>query len=213
MNVFIYNTLCSKKTFAKLFLEYNVKGAEAPQKFYSLLAHGLVECTDVNVFVTSLLPINSKEQRKWFWNPKNEEEDKIRFKYIPLLNVPILRNFFVGLYVFFEVVFRKFPPREENIVLVDYLRFSINLSVLIACKFRNIKILVVITDMPGLDVRKTLLGSIRDLFIFGLKYDYYVCLTDHLNRVLNPSQKPSLIIEGFADNDLRLVDNTFDLST
>jgi len=210
MNIFIYNTLCSKSTFSKLYHKYKVVGSEAPQKFFSLLAHGLGEVPGVKVSVISLLPINSKDQSKRFWFFKNDKDEKIRFIYIPLLNIFILRNIFISLYVFFDILLKKFPKQEENVILVDYLRFSINYSLLFASNLRRIKVMAIVTDMPGLGLYKSFLGKIRDMFIFRLKYDYYVCLTNSLDKVINKDHKPSIIIEGFTDIKLNFVENNLD---
>jgi glycosyltransferase involved in cell wall biosynthesis len=80
------------------------------------------------------------------------------------------------------------------------LRFSINLPVLLACRLRGIKILVIVTDLPGEDVfKKSLKTLIRNSFIFSITYDYYVCLTEELNSVVNIRNRPYIVIESFVN--------------
>jgi glycosyltransferase involved in cell wall biosynthesis len=206
LNVYFINTLTSTSTFNRLFKNHNIIHSSA-QKFFSLLAHGFASNPNVNVKVISLLPINSKDQKKLFWVFNKDVDGNIEFEYIPLFNIPVIRNILVNLYVFFTIIFKKFPKTSKNVILVDFLRFSINASVIVACKLRGIKVVTVVTDKPGLGIYKTFTGKIRDSFILWLIFDYYVCLTKDLNTVINTQRKPSLIIEGIVDIDLQSIEN------
>jgi glycosyltransferase involved in cell wall biosynthesis len=103
-------------------------------------------------------------------------------------------------YIFFQILFKRYSSKAKDIIIVDFLRFSINLPIVLACKLRGIKTLVIVTDLPGEDVlKKTLKTKIRNIFIFSINYDFYVCVTAELNSVVNKKNRPSLIIESFAN--------------
>ena len=200
LNFHFYNTLCSKKTHDVLFKQHNVTSGNAAQNFFGLVAEGLKDNSDSSVYVNSVLPINHTEQKKVFWKLSNEKENNIDYSYIPLINVPILKNFLSSFYIFFQILFKRYSSKSKDIIIIDFLRFSINLPVVLACKLRGIKTLVIITDLPGEDVlKKTLKTKIRNLFIFSIYYDFYVCVTADLNSVVNKKNSPSLIIESFAN--------------
>jgi len=199
-NFHFYNTLCSKKTHEVLFKEHSVTSGNAAQNFFGLIAEGLNDNSDSNVYVHSVLPINHTDQNKIFWKLSSEKENNIDYSYIPLINLPILKNVLSSFYIFFQILFKSYSSKTKDIIIVDFLRFSINLPVVLACKLRGIKTLVIVTDLPGEDVlKKTLKTKIRNLFIFSINYDFYVCVTADLNSVVNKKNRPSLIIESFAN--------------
>jgi glycosyltransferase involved in cell wall biosynthesis len=209
LNFHFYNTLCSNKTQNLLFKDYGVTSGNAAQNFFGLIAEGLRENLNTKVYVNSILPINFTEQKKVFWKLSNELENDIRFNYIPIINLPIFNNFFSSIYIFFKIFFKIYSSKSKDIIILDFLRFSINLPAALACKLRGIKTLVIVTDLPGEDVlKKTLKTKIRNLFIFSLKYDFYVCVTEELNAVINKKNNPSLIIESFANVKFKNLENS-----
>ena len=208
LSIYFFNTLCSNRSLEILFNKYNVKSSNAAQMFYRLLAEGLTSNPNTNVRVNSLIPINSKEQKKIFWRFDSETENNIMYQYIPLVNLPFIRNFLASLYVFFQILFTRFSGNSINVIFVDFLRFSINVSIILAGKIRGVKVLAIVNDMPGEDVleHSTLL-KIRNKIIFFLKYDYYVCVTKQLEEVLNVNKKPSVVIESFVDIKMNRLSN------
>lgn len=200
LNFHFYNTLCSKHTHDVLFKQHNVTSGNAAQNFFGLIAEGLKDNSDSNVYVNSVLPINHTEQKKIFWKLSSEKENNIEYSYIPLINLPILKNFLSSFYIFFQILFKRYSSKSKNIIILDFLKFSINLPVALACKLRVIKTLVIVTDLPGEDVlKKTFKTKIRNLFIFSINYDFFACVTAELNSVVNKKNRPSLIIESFAN--------------
>ena len=208
LNFHFYNTLCSKSTHSMLFKHHDVTSGNAAQTFFGLIADGLNQNPLSRVYVNSILPVNYLEQKKRFWNLKSDEENDIRYNYVPIINLPFFKNLLSSIYIFFEILFKKFSSEEKNIMILDFLRFSINFPVVLACKLRGIKTLVVVTDLPGEDVfHKTLKVKIRNLFIFLLSFDFYVCVTEELNIIVNKKKRPFLIIECFANIKFETLNN------
>jgi len=208
INIYFYSTLCSNHTFERLFHEHNVKASIAAQTFYKLLAEGFTLVSGVNVNVVSTLPINSKEQKKVLWKIPPETEGNINYEYISLINIPVLRNILVNLFVFFKIIFKRFPRKATNVILVDFLRLTINSSVRLATKIKGIRVLAIVNDLPGQSVLKnSLVARIRDKFIFKPKYDYYVCVTRQLNEAVNITKKPSILMESLVDTKMGYIDN------
>jgi glycosyltransferase involved in cell wall biosynthesis len=194
--------------FDILFEKHGVKSSNAAQNFFYLLASGLSEQKDAKVNVQSLLPINASEQNKIWWKSAQDIENNITFNTIPLINIPIIRHLGVNLYVFFQILFKRFSPNYTNIIIVDFLRLTLNVSILAAAKIRGIKVLTVITDMPGENVlNQSFSAQIKDKIAVHLNYDYYVCLTKQLNEQLNRKSKPYVIIESFANIRLQHIPN------
>ena len=208
INFHFYNTLCSKSTHSMLFKHHGVTSGNAAQTFFGLIADGLNQNPLSKVYVNSILPVNYAEQKKRFWNLKSEEENSISYNYVPILNLPIFKNLLSSFYIFFQILFKKVLPNEKNVVILDFLRFSINFPAFLACKLRGIKTVVIVTDLPGEDVlKKTLKVKLRNLIIFSLSFDFYICVTKELNLVVNKKNRPFLIIESFANVKFETLDN------
>ena len=82
---------------------------------------------------------NNSDQKKRVWNLKSEKENGISYNYVPIINLPIFKNLLCSIYIFFQILFKKYPSKEKHIVVIDFLRFSINLPVVLACKLRGLK--------------------------------------------------------------------------
>lgn len=204
----LYTNLCSERVHRVLFERYNVTGVNAAQNFFALIASGLNKNTEKTVLVNSILPINSKEHKKILWVFPSEKENDIKYNYIPLINLPIIRNILLSFYIFLQILFKRNISQSSDIVVLDYLRFSVNLAATLACKIRRIKTLVIVTDLPGEDVfEKTFKSKIRNTFIFFLNYDFFVCVTEDLNSIVNTKKKPSVIIECLANENFTLKNN------
>ena len=88
------------------------------------------------------------------------------------------------------------------------MRTATNFSVYLASKLRGIKVVAVVTDLPGEGVASaSLIHQLKKYIIFALDFDFYVCLTDELDKYVNKNNKPSAIIEGFTDKNLEDVSN------
>lgn len=207
-NFHFYTNLCSKQTHQLLFDKYKVTDVNAAQNFFSLIAYGLKFNTEKAVTVNGILPINSNKQSKLLWIFRSEREDGIQYNYIPLVNLPLIKNIFLVFYLFFQILFKKNVSKHNDIIILDYLRFSINLPVTLACKIRGIKTLVIVTDNPVEHIYKnTVMSRLRNLLIFFLEYDFYVCVTDDLNSVVNKKKMPSRVIECFSNVKFRDLNN------
>ncbi|MCK9217610.1 MAG: glycosyltransferase [Firmicutes bacterium] len=199
-NFYVYNTLCSERVYDLLFHKHKVTSGTATQMFHKLIVEGLNAHKGITVRVNTLLPVNHHEQNKKFWKSEEDRENGIIYKSLPMINIGLFGNLFTFCYVFFHVLLYRFPRKEQNIIVTDYLRLSLNAAVVFAAKIRNIKVLTFITDMPGESVRHTTFkAKVRNKIAIILNFDYYVCLTKYLNEALNKKNRPSVVIEGFAN--------------
>ena len=73
---------------------------------------------------------------------------------------------------------------------------------LLACKIRRLKVIGLVTDIPGLDIAKnnfllSIVSKIKNLFLS--KYNAYIILTKQMDPIINPDCKPSIVMEGLVD--------------
>jgi glycosyltransferase involved in cell wall biosynthesis len=215
MDVLYVSGVCSNKKFDELFRESKIKPQQQAQKFHSLLCNGLKEQVR-SICVMTALPINRSITQKLWFSKSVEKIGNILHIYLPFINIPIIRNLFIFISGFFTCLAWAFNKRaHEKVIICDILSLSNTAPTLLVAKLFGIKIMAIVTDLPNyLDLgigskntrhSKRIIPYIYRKFCNYLinKYDYYVLLTEQMNRLINPHKKPYVVIEGFVDHQMK----------
>ena len=215
MKLLYISSVCTPKVLDFIFETSIIKPNQAVQKFHRLLFEGLaLNKTICQVEVLSSLPVSPGGHKKIWWNLKEDYWKGVRFQYIPFLNFQIIKYVFVFFITFFKVIFWRFyNHKDERIIVCDILNVSIAWSTFIACKLTSQPIVAIITDLPVFLVSNT--GKLTFLKRIYLKlasfvmhrFDYYIGLTQQMNEVVNPSNKPFLVMEGLVDSEISIEKN------
>lgn len=204
-NIIFVSTLCSKKVFEYIHRSSTNKSGQAIQKFLELLTIGLAIENKNEVQTISALPVSFLTHKRIFWTFKKEQANNIKFNFIPSINLPIVKNVIDFVYSFFKILFLKSSKiGHKNFVIVDILKLSPTLGAFFACKIRGIKYISILTDMPGLSVDSFFLDTIKNrIILFFIKsHDAYILITEQMNKVVNPLNKPYIIMEGLVDEKM-----------
>ena len=211
MNILFISSACSEKVFHDIFQGLSYKSGIAIQKFHRLLLEGFSSNSSNSVQTLTTLPISQGIHKKRLWNLKSDKNKGVSFNYVPIFNFVIIKNTMVFFYSFFKLLFWKFPNKDnKRIIICDVLSLTITSAALLAAKIRRIKIVGIVTDIPGISVRrnnfmKTINSKIAHSFLYG--YDGYILLTEQMNEIVNPYSKPFIIMEGLVDYDMNKVRN------
>ncbi|AIZ42297.1 glycosyltransferase [Cellulophaga baltica] len=206
------SSLCSEKVLNYLFESSKSKPEQAVQKFHRLLTTGFALHKDkCSVEVLSSLPIVPSNHDKKIWNLRKEELDNITFNYIPMINIKFFKNIGIFFYTFFKIIFWSLTNRnEDKVIICDVLNVSIASASLFASKISSLKIITIVTDLPGLMVtnvkkKNSILKNIyTKIAIYVLhKFDGYILLTIQMNEIVNPYNKPYMIMEGLVDLNMK----------
>lgn len=208
--------LCSPNFKDYLFKTLKAKPGQEAQKFHQLLVEGFGMYPDAcQIETLSVIPVISKSHKKRFWNSPSEKVGNILYNYIPMINLPILKDFTVFIYSFFKIFSWSLLKKGRNkVVICDTLKFSIASAGTLACKFARIKIVGIITDLPDLMVgnkrKYDFKYKVYKRLSYSLisNYDKYVILTDQMNDVVNPYHKPYIIMEGLVDIEMTKRNNS-----
>ena len=200
MKVIYVSTLISKRKNKYIIENCKAKPLQSIQKYNYLLCEGLVQ-NNVTVKTFSSIPMSSKISDRKIWFEKNEIENGIEFNYLPFINIKVLRQLF--LFIFIIISFLRetlFKNNDDKVFICDALNTTISNTCLIMCKLAGIKCIGLFTDLPR-DIGKK--GIIQKINIFfESKYDSYILLTEYMNEVVNNSKKPFIVLEGICDSDL-----------
>lgn len=202
---FLYvSCLCSESKYRELFKNAKIKPGQQVQKYHRLLSEGLI-ANGVPVKVLSALPITRTISKDIFINEDNEEVNKIYYKYIPIINIPVAKNILIFIYSFIYTMIECCKERK-NVVICDVLNISVSAGALLAAKILNRNSIGIVTDLPiYLSNKKNLKVKINDSFINMFKS--YIFLTDEMNKVINKKNKPYTVIEGQVDIKMANLEN------
>jgi glycosyltransferase involved in cell wall biosynthesis len=213
MKILYVSTLCSQNVIDIIF-ETAIKKPEQPaQKFHSLIAKGIgLYPNKAEIRTLSVIPVIPSTHKKKIWNLKNEFFDGVTYSYIPMLNFRVVKNAGVFIYTFFKVLFwSMLKQRKSTVVICDYLNVSITLASFLACKVTKTKIVAIATDIPGMMIttnkgnEKSIFRSIYKTINNNILYRFngYIILTKYMNHKINPKNKPSMVMEGLVDAEMK----------
>lgn len=212
MKILYISSVCTPKVLDYIFKTSKIKPGQAVQKFHRLLVEGLAKNNySCQVEVLSSLPIAPFSHNRIVWNLPGDLWKGIRFRYIPFINFPVIKNLFVFWVTFFKVIFWRFSNHDKKrIVICDILNVSIVWSTFLACKLFKQPMAVIVTDLPvfmvsGAKNQSYFQKQYLKITSFVLnRFDYYIGLTEQMNIVVNPLDKPFLVMEGLVDAEIKI---------
>jgi len=179
----------------------------AVQKFSRLLVKGLI-LNGANVISLSNPPITRKGGLLCVF--ANEFENGVKFRYIPFVNIPILKSICVFVYTFLYVFFWGLFKKNDKAILCDVLCISPCMAALIASKINRTKSVAIVTDIYSQMVSQSV--SNLDSYIskqagrlqnwYTKSFSEYVLLTEEMNEIVNPNKRPHIVMEGLCDNSI-----------
>ena len=175
-------------------------------EYGSLLVKGL-SANQCQTIAFTNPPITRSNTRNIFVALGKEKENGVYYKYIPFINLPILKHLCVTLYAFFYVLFWGLTKRKDKAIICDVLNVSACMGALLATKINHIQSIAVVTDIYGFMV-----GNSKQSFIKGLaaklnawystSFSKYILLTEAMTNLVNPKNRPYMVMEALCDSSL-----------
>lgn len=205
MDILYISALSSERLINDIYHKTNENPGFAVQKFSRLIVGGLI-ANGHNVVALSNPPITRNYSKKFCVKLKSEYENDIRYKYIPYINIPILKHICVFLYSFIYILTWGLNSRENKRVICDALSISAIMGTLLATKINRVKCCGVFTDIYGLMVdanenssfMKKMATSINRWY--SKMFSHYVLLTEEMNYIVNLNNRPYIVMEALCDS-------------
>ena len=203
-NILYLSALASEKRINKEYKKSGSNPGFAVQKFSRLLVKGLLE-NNVKVLALSNPPHFGGKGK--YIHIEKEIEHEIIYKYVPYINIPLLKHIFLFLYTFFYVLFWGLKNRKNKAIVCDVLAISICMGALFASKINRILSVAVVTDLYGLmqniDKKSFLVRMASKLNAwYNSAFDKYILLTEQMNKIVNPQNRPHMVMEALCDSTL-----------
>lgn len=210
MNILFVSLSCAQARFNRLMAE--LKSLEQnDQKLYQLLMSGMAENEETCVHAISSLPVSRSNCKRLYIPAEDLDENGCHYHHKSVLNIPLLRN----LSNFAQTVklIRKLSKtqKKKTLVICDVLNLSNASGALLACKMYDLPCIGIVTDVPTKrasqgNTLKRMLDAAR--FKQLQSYDAYVFLSEPMNKLINHTQKPYIVVEGTVDHKMERQENT-----
>lgn len=225
MKILYVSSLCSDTHFQHIYENSLVKPQQQAQKFHSLLSKGLVDLKQ-NLYVLSRPPtqrMNKKlKTKKTKKTNLNELSDFVTYNHLNIVNNAVFKHLHLFFICFFYAIHWNYKNRKhERAIICDPLNLSVSMAALLIAKIFKVKSTAIVTDIPAyMEYSKlekisfprklfsTCYSSICHFFI--QRYDCYILLTEQMNGLVNPSCRPSVVIEGLVDVNMRNIPNVLE---
>lgn len=194
--VIYLTTAQGQKEFERLLPKWRVSPNLSNQNFHNKLVRAVSLVREVDA--VSARPINIH-----FFIPllhkKTVKEDNVTWKYIQVNIGKVNKK------LLFEKRIRDAigKPSEDDVLMVDTLNYSLLKAAVKFARANNLKIIGIVTDNP-LNISYTSAKYKNKVLELGQSLDAFVCLTDKLNNLYNPENKPFVIIDGVTEQTPKL---------
>lgn len=200
MKLLYISALSSSRLISEIYKKSGKDPGFAVQKFSRLLVKGLM-ANGADVVALSNPPA-TEDRRKVSYG--KEREEGVHYKYIPYLNVALLKHLCLFGYAFVYVLLWGCRHRREKTIVCDVLSISVCMGALLASKINRVRSVAVVTDIYSLMVGNAKVSWIvrfaaylNQCYISS--FNRYVLLTSQMNERVNPKGKPHIVMEALCD--------------
>lgn len=215
MKILYLSSVCSQSRFDSYAAKKMIKKLPQAQKYHSLLAEGLAHNANCQVQVISSYPVVGRKGR--YFKEENETANGVNYCYLSFWQLPFIRQ--LCLWVNAYRALGKYGAKDSDTYLVcDVLNRSVAGAARFYGKLHNKKVCGIVTDVPGhtSDARMKTYTSFQRWFKqfcraiskdSEKKFDTYLLLTEQMNDVVNPNNKPYIVLEGQCDIRMQMAEN------
>lgn len=208
VNIIYVSSTCSRGKYTEYVESKGARVNQQAQRYNLLLAEGLAQ-NGAKIKLISSRPINRAISSKLWFKEEKETVNGINFKYIPFINHPLFRVVFIFLGVFFGILFSD-EKKKNTVVICDAMNIFAALATIMACKLRGFPTLGIITDVPCYRPETATIPFYQRFNLYIMKkFGSFLFLTAPMSEIVNPDNKPFLVLEGHSDMSMLDVENDF----
>ena len=205
MEVLYLSALASQSVITKAHRVYPHFSGYAVQKFSRLIAEG---CASNGVEVTALSSFYIPSVGR-IWHHRSEFDKGVVYKYIPSISFfRSIRHIWLVVYCFLYVFFWGLYNKKDKAIICDVLNVSSCMGAVAASRLTGLRRVAIVTDLPGMVPGRTLKDCVeskqmRICMTYIRHCTHFVLLTRQMNDIVNPMNRPYLIMEGLVDANIK----------
>lgn len=205
MRIIYASTLISNEKFNSLFRNSKSIPGQQVQKYHRLLAEGFA-LNGHEVLSISTLPVNRENHKQYFFRGETETCNGVEYRYLPVINMPILKHLIAFIGSFFYQVLNCIKYKDLALIC-DVLNVSVSLGAVLASRLFRRPTIGIVTDLPEMLSDNPQSRFIKVSHQIIKCCTSYVFLTLDMNERLNLKLKPYVIVEGLVDIMMRDIPN------
>ena len=198
MQIIYVSSLTEELKMNSIIENSKKKPLQSIQKFHRLICEGIAS-NNIEVKTFSSIPMSRRISKKIIWIDKKQEVNGVQYNYIPFINFRIIRQITTFISTIFMTIKECLNKKKQKIFICDLLNTTISSVVLVLSKILKFKCIAIVTDLPR-DIGGKFSISKRVNEALQKEYDGYIILTEAMNEIVNPKQKPYTVIEGLVDS-------------
>lgn len=220
MDIIYLSSGCSDGKFNELRQKGITRKLPQAQKYHNLLMEGLAEVVDGKLTAIAAYPVNGQWCKQLRFPREEEQLGNVHYIYGAFWNRNVLRQISRKNGAKREIK-RLYKENHNCVIVCDVLNYSIASAARTCGKKYGIPVLGIVTDVPSHSSgarRKTLSFINRQISKYSskivakslAKFDAYLFLTEAMNTIVNPNNKPYIVIEGHCDSSMAQRENTLE---
>ncbi len=196
---------------------------ESGYKFHTLIMDGMCERRDVNITSVVGRSVSRSTHRGLLWpRLKEKTKDNLVYDHIGFVNLPIIKHFMIGLGFFWRTAsWLRRTKGKERAIIMDAAYVTAHPFVFAAKGKKSCHSTAIFCDIYEYmgDVKDAsstenvsfLRRTVRKIAQSSYnKLDSFILLTEQMSAVVNPQNKPYIVMEGLVDINMEAVPNTLD---
>ena len=209
MRIVHVSRLCTMEMYNKTMKNNDVKDNQSILKFNRVMVEGFHN-NGLETVVLSERPVN-KNNCDYDYLPSEEEvKNGVKYHYIRIFNNRIVCTLYTIISSFLWLMIHA--NKKKDVVVLDTYQLALTIGTILACKIKRIICIGVVTDIPTksvfqFDGNKVSYKSVFNDWLISI-VDGLILLTKQMNDVINPNNKPYIVIEGFADLKMKSLPNS-----
>ncbi len=173
------------------------KPLHAASKYHTLLCEGLA-ANGVKVNSYSTLPVTPQNSTRVFLRIPCSTQGNWMRQYPVIINRSKIKHLTVMLQNFWKAMWAS----RDTVVVYDYLARSASLGAIWGARLSGKRKVAIVTDLPADQTvsGKAGIQSVDEKML--AQADAYILLTRQMNDVVNPANKPFIVVEGHSDRSM-----------
>lgn len=168
-----------------------------------------------NTYIISLYQQENFPKNDIIFYRNKYKKNNIKIDYIPYINLPFIKEAMIFVCACINIFKWSYSNKGKNKCILANIHYApLSLAIVIMGKILNIKRVITFTDLSLYTYSKEKIRKMKWYKKIVIKpyiklvnklqksYDLYILFSKQMNNIVNPFNKPFIVIEGIYNNDL-----------
>lgn len=212
IDILYFGNFCDEKLHLKDEKENKSPYRMAQYNYEKAFLDEMCNINDVDII--SLYQQENFPNNELYFNRKSFRKDKVKISYIPYINLPFIKEALFFINTCLKIIKWNNNSKDNERCILSNIHYApVSLAVVVMGKFLNIKKVITFTDLSlytySKEKQKNMVWYkkmvIRPYIALVNRlqqsYDLYILFSKKMNNIVNPFDKPFIVMEGIYNKD------------